>query len=734
MDTHGGYSYGFGQQSARRSSNGYSAARRTTSSTAFTTQSYLPSLQRCVATLEMSTQLLKSSLSMLDEVTSGYPRLKTITSHTKKFELVSEQDIASAQADVSKKVEPQLFALTDKAVEIVLALESKEYQLMDKVHIEKEKEQQRLQRQKAAKSGLSNIKKLQSLTRRKDELTRSALELDEVLDQKREEFNELVKKANILDSQSGQPGSVKRAKHNHNHESRELSRKEEERNREVAKRTQELRSIQQKIEDKRKSISEARARMDSQGRASNPPGQPDFDPTKPWTMYNNHYAVLEHTLQSTLKVGERDTDVYEEAFARLSAAYVKELDARQAQTDKEQDKLMRDHTRTLSQMRNLCKLLFPEESIGLTMVRLLELLAGTWENEVYYENLVQKSKKSKKTEETSGAAAGDLDQISNFFILPLQMPSITVSPSSPHNSASYKNVLHYIYFKKHESPKEDSKTPKNRTLFVLNIPVDATETHLRDLFKPCGRVVSVHFINKVHDTNMTKEEREQQEELERLEKEAAMIEAESGNKTKGSKKGSKSKQAAGSAEDHSRTLYATGSQAYVVFLEEQELTKALTMKRKKRSWINTGGDATPSDAAKLSSLGVSKWINEYHMKRPEASVLQVKVDDYMEKFERSEYEAQQAALARLNVMDEDGFTLVTRAGKGGHNTDGVITVTAAKAEDVKNLKPKKKELQDFYRFQMREAKRDKLVDLRRKFEEDKMRIEALKVNRRFKPY
>ncbi|KAF9572235.1 hypothetical protein EC968_010101 [Mortierella alpina] len=379
MDTHGGNSYGYGQQSFRRSSNGYSAARRTTSSTAFTTQSYLPSLQRCVATLEMSTQLLKSSLSMLDEVTSGYPRLKTITSHTKKFELVSEQDIASAQADVSKKVQPQLFALTDKAVEIVLALESKEYQLMDKVHIEEEKEQQRLQRQKAAKSGLSNFKKLQSLTRRKDELTRSALELDEVLDQKREEFNQLVKKANSLDAQSGQPGS----------ESRELSRKEEERNREVTKRTKELRSIQQKIEDKRKSISEARARVDSQARARNPPGQPDFDPTKPWTMYNNHYAVLEHTLQSTLKVGERDTDVYEEAFARLSAAYAKELDARQAQTDKEQDKLMRDHTRTLSQMRNLCKLLFPEESIGLTMVRLLELLAGTWENEVYYEHLVQ---------------------------------------------------------------------------------------------------------------------------------------------------------------------------------------------------------------------------------------------------------------------------------------------------------------------------------------------------------
>lgn len=101
-----------------------------------------------------------------------------------------------------------------------------------------------------------------------------------------------------------------------------------------------------------------------------------------------------------------------------------------------------------------------------------------------------------------------------------------------------------------------------------------------------------------------------------------------------------------------------------------------------------------------------EWLNEYHTRRPEASELQAKVDDYMDKFERSEYEAQQAALARHNVMDDDGFTLVTRAGSKGQNSDGVITITAAKAEDVKNLKPKKKELQDFYRFQMREAKRD----------------------------
>ncbi|KAF9131757.1 Ribosomal RNA-processing protein 7 [Mortierella sp. 14UC] len=349
--------------------------------------------------------------------------------------------------------------------------------------------------------------------------------------------------------------------------------------------------------------------------------------------------------------------------------------------------------------------------------------------------MVSKKQKSEDSTAAAGAGAGGLDQISNFFILPLHMPSLTLS----HKTSAYKNILHYLYFKKHESPKEDAKTPKNRTLFVLNIPADASESHLRELFKPCGRVVSVQFLNRVRgDSNLSKEEREQQEELERLEREAASIEAQQeAAGSKAGKKGANKKQqktATVPAEEEHRTLYATGSQAYVVFLEEQELNKALVMKRKKRTWINTGSDATPADAAKLSGLGVSKWLNEYHTRRPDASTLQLKVDDYMDKFERSEYEAQQAALARHNVMDDDGFTLVTRAGSKGQNSDGVITISAAKAEDVKNLKPKKKELQDFYRFQMREAKRDKLVDLRRKFEEDKIRIEALKVNRRFKPY
>lgn len=50
-------------------------------------------------------------------------------------------------------------------------------------------------------------------------------------------------------------------------------------------------------------------------------------------------------------------------------------------------------------------------------------------------------------------------------------------------------------------------------------------------------------------------------------------------------------------------------------------------------------------------------------------------------------------------------------------------------------RPKKElELKNFYRFQMIDEKKEKLKDLRQKFEEDKDRIAHMKANRKFKPF
>ncbi|KAF9103372.1 hypothetical protein BGX27_010605 [Mortierella sp. AM989] len=330
---------------------------------------------------------LKSAVSTLDGATSGYPRLKTITSHIKQFELVSEQDIQNAQVEISKDVEPQLATLTEKAFHTIIDLEAKEYLLTGKVKAEEEKQKLRIQRQQAARSGISNIKKFQSLTKRKEELSRSAAELDEVLDQKRQEFGDLVDKLNSMESQSGAlPGSFKRFRRNPTNESRELNLKEEERKREIARREQELEAIQQKILEKRRSVNELRSKVESQN--SKNANQNGFNPSVPWTMYSEHYKFLEKALQTELKVDSRDKDTYEEAFVRFATSYLRELDSRQAKTDKELSTLTRNKTRKLSQMRNLCKQLFPGDSIGQTMVKVIEMLVESPDCEIYHNDLV----------------------------------------------------------------------------------------------------------------------------------------------------------------------------------------------------------------------------------------------------------------------------------------------------------------------------------------------------------
>lgn len=55
---------------------------------------------------------------------------------------------------------------------------------------------------------------------------------------------------------------------------------------------------------------------------------------------------------------------------------------------------------------------------------------------------------------------------------------------------------------------------------------------------------------------------------------------------------------------------------------------------------------------------------------------------------------------------------------------------------AKNQKKKKKdtELKNFYRFQIREEKMKQLDQLRKKFDEDKKKVERMKATRKFNPF
>ena len=69
-------------------------------------------------------------------------------------------------------------------------------------------------------------------------------------------------------------------------------------------------------------------------------------------------------------------------------------------------------------------------------------------------------------------------------------------------------------------------------------------------------------------------------------------------------------------------------------------------------------------------------------------------------------------------------------------SDGQTRVKAAIARPTKanSAQLKNKILSDFYAFQTREQKRERLQELQLQFEADKERIARIKQNRRFRPY
>ncbi|KAI8812237.1 ribosomal RNA-processing protein 7-domain-containing protein [Cladochytrium replicatum] len=387
---------------------------------------------------------------------------------------------------------------------------------------------------------------------------------------------------------------------------------------------------------------------------------------------------------------------------------------------------------------------------------------------------------------------GPLDEIAGFKVIPLTMPPLEVELNprlsmapiplftTPSPSAQPTPVTqltpaptkiiptHYMYFKQHtvktskkknsnETEDEDPLLPEGRTLFVVNIPVDTTQMHLQRIFRRCGTIcrVVLHDRVTIGGDPLEQDESVQKGKAGRVVKAPEIVDRSSGHPV--SNPGGSGCDA--SAGFRLRDLVRSGSNAHVVFVEEDAVERALIMRKRRRVWsdrkINTEDDAPEPNSDKVrkeeSPLleGFELWISEYIAARPPLSQLQTKVDSYIQSFEEAEAKRRAEVLAIRNVPDEDGFVTVVRRGRRNTNRDGQgAVVKAARAvglkrslmgedddeEAKKRKRRKQQELVNFYRFQLRETKRNDLAELRRKFEEDKKRIAALRANRKFKPY
>ncbi|KAL4267393.1 RRP7 family protein [Pleurotus pulmonarius] len=305
--------------------------------------------------------------------------------------------------------------------------------------------------------------------------------------------------------------------------------------------------------------------------------------------------------------------------------------------------------------------------------------------------------------------------ISGFNVLPIQYT---------------KQATHYLYARAHVSSKKAGSShslPHNRTLFLVNVPPDASERELIIFFRSCGTVERVIFdLDEINEPGNDVESDEEDEET--------PMDVEHDLPRKKRKETSKPPIVTPLPSNSLRILRKTARSAHLIFLDQVSLPKALSSGSKPRPWPKLQDtDSAPS--------GLAHYIQLYSSLRPPLDVVRAHADSSIDLYEFEVAKSRQNSKYKKGeaIVDDDGFTLVTRGGAYGKTLGGGVGVaskqfTAGGGGRMRKQKKESKEKESFYAFQKAEKQRKELMDLKQRWEEDKVKVEKLKASRRFKPY
>lgn len=260
---------------------------------------------------------------------------------------------------------------------------------------------------------------------------------------------------------------------------------------------------------------------------------------------------------------------------------------------------------------------------------------------------------------------------------------------------------HYIYYRRHES-KQDSSS-KHQSLFLCNVPVETTLAVVR---KFLSQVAIGSTVEEYIPSVLTGKNEEVWIDLRRLTSELAVEEPKS--------------------EGH----FLPKNCGIVKFVDKAACSLAFLALKKLTS-------ARESSAWPLSSasFGRQYYLEQMHKKVLDPQKLAEDVAQALIDFDRAEAESVADLKRQTQMVDEDGFTLVvgshrkTKAGILGKQRIAA-TVELDKAQD----KLKKKEHADFYRFQLRQKKKEEMNELLVKFKLDQEKVRNMREKKRYRPY
>lgn len=356
-----------------------------------------------------------------------------------------------------------------------------------------------------------------------------------------------------------------------------------------------------------------------------------------------------------------------------------------------------------------------------------------------------------------------------------QSTDVASSYVGPKQIGAFKTLKigqHWCYMRAHAGGEDE------RTMFLVNLPIDTTEKHIRVLFAQAGQIESVRLW-KGKGVELMEEEDEEDEEQSQQQR--------SGSKKNVVQQVPKVVPLPPLDPRDPNPFLPTSTSAHVTFLDESSLARALEMhsikawpdpfkdieaaqqkldeeevdnsktNKKRSNAVRTAEEAAAKSKANAPPVGLEYLLARHRAVRPALSLVKEHADSVMALFEyrlknpKQKSKASTGGIEAVSVgpngelLDADGFIIVQSTGKYGRTADaqgGSVRVARSRAQGERNRgaddepakKKKKLELDDFYRFQRREAKRQELADLRAKFQADQEKIKELKANRNFKPF
>ncbi|KAJ1033065.1 hypothetical protein NDA16_000344 [Ustilago loliicola] len=335
--------------------------------------------------------------------------------------------------------------------------------------------------------------------------------------------------------------------------------------------------------------------------------------------------------------------------------------------------------------------------------------------------------------------------------------------------------------------------PSERTLFIANLPTDTIESHLREVFAKAGNLSTVKFRRQAAKEEEEDEREEMGEGEDEVDEEDGddeqMDEAEEHHQLAAQGKSGKKKKGAQAKKSRvprivplpsldpreamgSQSFLVTSSSAHVVFLDTQSFSRAMDLLKNGIRWVDpfrslrkeaekqalldeqdshnkkratTSASFLLSAGAGIPPTGLEYFLDQYSLSRPALPDIQAWTNSRIAlyQYRKAHPPPRKIGVRGVTVgpsgelLDEDGFIIVQRSGKygrAGASAEGGGSVGVARHDFKENTKKKSVGLDDFYRFQLREKKREQLADLRAKFEADKEKVAKLKAGRRFKPY